>query len=429
VSADPVTRPAPATADATDATDAADAAVGPHRFRNNQRMVPASEAAWKLAEDSGMLDIRVEAVAGQNRLRDVRTGHEFVNLASCSYLGLNSHPAVVAAGVQALREERITGLAMAEFRIRLELMHRLEEELSELFGARVLPSISCGVLSAAILPLLASGHLTGGEPMVVVFDRFAHFSMNFLKPVVADEAMVLTSPHDDVQFVADVCRRHRRVAYVCEGAYSVGGLADLAGLRELQDRYGLFLYIDDSHALSTRGRYGEGYARSVFPELDDRTIVVASIAKAFGSTGGIAMLGSPGAYDFLYRSGPLGWSQGLRTAAVGTSLGSIGVHRSPELGRRQRQLARNVELFDRRLAGRELRGVGSHIKFVTVGDNDRAVRLSTELYRRGYYCSAMFFPIVARGQAGVRLMLRGDMTGEMTEEFAAVLVEALDGAG
>ncbi|MFL6129250.1 MAG: aminotransferase class I/II-fold pyridoxal phosphate-dependent enzyme [Mycobacteriales bacterium] len=406
-----------------------DTVVGPHRFRNNQRMVPASESAWRLARDSGMLDIRVEAVAGQNRLRDVRTGHEFVNLSSCSYLGLNSHPAVVAGGVAALREQGITGLAMAEFRIRLELMHRLEEELSELFGARVLPSISCGVLSAALLPLLASGHLTDSEPLVVVFDRFAHFSLSFLKPVVADEAMVLTSPHNDMQFLEDVCRQHPRVAYVCEGAYSVGGLADLAGLRALQDRYGLFLYVDDSHALSTQGRHGEGYARSVFAELDDRTIVVASIAKAFGSTGGIAMIGSPGRYDFLYRSGPLGWSQGLRTAAVGTSLGSIEVHRSVELGRRQRRLADNVRLFDRRLAGRGLRGAGSHIKFVTVGDNDAAVRLSTELYRRGYYCSAMFFPIVARGQAGVRLMLRGDMTAAMTDDFASVLLAVLDGAG
>ncbi|RYZ45003.1 MAG: 2-amino-3-ketobutyrate CoA ligase, partial [Myxococcaceae bacterium] len=34
-------------------------------------------------------------------------------------------------------------------------------------------------------------------------------------------------------------------------------------------------------------------------------------------------------YDFLYRTGPMGWSQSLRTAAIGTSMGSIKVHRSP----------------------------------------------------------------------------------------------------
>lgn len=402
------------------------AVMGPHRFRNNQRMVPAGEAAWQLAADNGMLDIRVDARNGQNRLRDVRTGHEFLNLSSCSYLGLNNHPAVVEAGIEALREEQVTGLAMAEFRIRLEAVHRLEEELSQLFGARVLPSISCGVISSAVLPLLASGHLTDSEPLVVVFDKFAHFSMNFVKPVVADESMVLTCPHNDMQFLEDICRKYPRVAYVCEGQYSTGGLADLEGIRTLQEKYGMYVYLDDSHALSTQGPNGEGYARSVFRELDDRTMVVASTAKAFGSTGGIAMIGDSGAFDFLYRAGPMGWSQGLRTAAVGTTLGSIAVHRSPELGERQRRLAENIGIFDRRMKDREVRGTGSHIKFVTVGDNERAVRLSTELYRRGYYCSAMFFPVVPRGQAGIRLMLRGDMTASMTEEFVTVLGDVLD---
>jgi 7-keto-8-aminopelargonate synthetase-like enzyme len=406
--------------------DGGDLVIGPHRYRNNQRMVPAAEAAWGLSADNGMLGIRVEATGGQNRLRDVRTGHEFMNLSSCSYLGLNSHPAVVAAGIEALREQNITGLAMAEFRIRLDVMRRLEEELSALFGCHVLPSISCGSISSAVLPLLASGHLIDGEPTVVVFDKFAHFSMNFVKPVVADEAKVITCPHNDMEFLEQVCKTYPRVAYVCEGAYSVGGLADLEGMRALQERYGLYLYIDDSHALSTQGPNGEGYARSVFTELNDRTMIVASIAKAFGSTGGIAMIGSSRKYDFLYRSGPLGWSQGLRTAAIGTTLGSIAVHRTPELGIRQRQLAQNIEIFDRRMKDRDVRGTGGHIKFVLLGDNDRAVRLATRLYQRGYYCSAMFFPIVAKGQAGVRLMLRGDMTSAMTEEFTSVLADAWD---
>ncbi|WP_103535582.1 aminotransferase class I/II-fold pyridoxal phosphate-dependent enzyme [Streptomyces sp. SM11] len=399
--------------------------TGPHRYRNNRKMVPAGEAAWGLSRKHGMLGLVVEAVDGQNRLRDIRTGHEFANLSSCSYLGLNSHPTVIEAGRAALDEERITGLSMGEFRIRLGIMERLEEELAAHFGTHVLPSVSCGVLSSAILPLLASGHLTDGEPLVVVFDRFAHFSLNFLKPVLADETLVVTCPHNDMQYLEDVCKRYPRVAYVAEGVYSTGGQADLKGIKDLQDRYGMFVYLDDSHALSAVGGRGEGYARTVFDTLGSRTIIVASIAKAFGSTGGIAMVGDRDVFDLLYRSGPLAWSQGLRTAAVGTTLGALEVHRSPELGLRQRQLARNIALFDERLRDHGLRGTGSHIKFVTVGDNDRAVALSTELYRRGYYCSAMFFPIVAQGQAGVRMMLRGDMAAELTERFATDLLDVL----
>ena len=165
----------------------------------------------------------------------------------------------------------------------------------------------------------------------------------------------------------------------------------------------------------------------MFTELDERMMIVASTAKAFGSTGAIAMMGSKRHYDFLYRSGPLGWSQSLRTAAVGTTLGSIAVHRTAELTRLQQQLADNIGTFERRFKDRtDIRGEGSHIKFVITGDNERAVRLSNELYRAGYYCSAMFFPIVAKGQAGVRVMLRGDMTTAMTEQFVTVLERLLD---
>jgi 7-keto-8-aminopelargonate synthetase-like enzyme len=398
--------------------------MGPHVHRNNQKMVPASEEAWRVAQDAKMLGIRVDASRGQNHFREVDTGHEFANLCSCSYLGLNSHPDVIEGGVDALRSEGITGLSMAEFRIRLGAMERLEQELADLFGGPVLPAVTSSALTATILPVLGSGHLTGSEPLVIAFDRFAHFSMQFVRPIVADETLVVTVPHNDMNYLEDLCRKYPRVAYVCDGVYSTGGATNLGALLELQQRYGLFLYIDDSHGLSTQGKSGEGYVRSRLPELNDRTLIIASIAKAFGSTGGIAMLGSRQHYDFLYRTGPMGWSQALRTAAIGMSLGSIKVHRSPELKRRQDQLARNIALFDEHVETAQ-RGDGLHIKVVEVGEQDKAVELSRALYRRGFYCSAVFFPIVPRGRAGIRLMLRGDLPTETVRAFIGHLKEAL----
>lgn len=401
-----------------------DLIVGPHVHRNNQKMVPASESAWRVAQDANMLGIRVELLGSQNRMREVDTGHEFANLCSCSYLGLNSHPDVLQGGIDALQRAGVTGLSMAEFRIRLGLMEELEQQLADLFGGPVLPAVTSSALTAAILPVLGSGHLTNSEPLVMVFDKFAHFSMAFVKPIVADETTVLTSPHNDMNYLEDVCRKYPRVAYVCDGVYSVGGVTNLEALLTLQEKYGLFLYIDDSHSLSTQGKNGEGYIRSRLRELNDRTLIIASIAKAFGSTGGIAMLGSRKHYDFLYRTGPMGWSQSLRTAAIGTSLGSIKVHRSPELAKRQEQLRKNIELFDSHIQTAQ-RGDGLHIKVVEVGEQDKAVKLSRELYRRGFYCSAVFFPIVPVGRAGIRLMLRGDLSTEMVQSFIDNLKEVL----
>ncbi|RKG69950.1 aminotransferase class I/II-fold pyridoxal phosphate-dependent enzyme [Corallococcus sp. CA054B] len=398
--------------------------MGPHIHRNNQKMIPASESAWAVAREANMLNIRVEAVDGQNRMREVDTGHEFANLCSCSYLGLNSHPDVLQGGIDALRRAGITGLSMAEFRIRLGIMEELEEQLADLFGGPVLPAVTSSALTAAILPVLGSGHLTDSEPLVMVFDKFAHFSMAFVKPIVADETRVLNAPHNDMNYLEDVCRKYPRVAYVCDGVYSTGGATDLQALLTLQEKYGLFLYLDDSHSLSTQGKNGEGYIRSRLREMNDRTLIIASIAKAFGSTGGLAMLGSRKHHDFLYRTGPMGWSQSLRTAAIGTSMGSIKVHRSPELAKRQEQLRRNIALFDEHIQT-EQRGDGLHIKVVEVGEQDKAVKLSRELYKRGFYCSAVFFPIVPVGKAGIRLMLRGDLPTEQVQSFIGHLKEVL----
>jgi len=399
--------------------------AGPHLWRNNAKMVPLSENAWQVAQRNNMIGIRAIAQGSQNRLRDIETNHEFVNLSSCSYLGLNSHPEVLQGSIDALRNEGITGFAMAELRIRPALMEELEHGLAQQFGGTVLPAVTCSALSAAILPLLASGHLTDGKPVVMVFDRFTHFSMAFVKPIVADESLVLTCPHNDLDELEAICKRYPRVAYICEGVYSVGGVAKLQGLLDLQARYGLFLYIDDSHSLSAQGSRGEGYARSRMSTLDERTIIVASLAKAFGSTGGIAMLPNARHFDFLYRSGPLGWSQGLRIAAIGASLGSLKVHRSDELGKRQQQLRENIAQFDRSIQTPQ-RGDAQNIRVVEVGTQERAVYLSNALYQHGFYCSAIFFPIVARDRAGIRVMLRGDLDTETLTHFIAVLQNLIE---
>jgi len=398
--------------------------MGKHLYRNNQKMVPASEKAWNFAHDNKMLRIKVRPNGSQNRLIDIETGHEFANMTSCSYLGLNTHPTVIDEGIKALKDQYISTLAIPTFRMRLDIMDELESGLSKHFGSPVIPSISCQTVSSAILPILGSGHLTNSEPLVMVFDRFSHFSLAFIKPIVGDETLVLTCPHNDMNYLEDICKKYPRVAYICDGVYSTGGSTKLKSLVELQEKYGLFLYIDDSHSLSTIGKRGEGYIRSNLKEMNDRTIIVASTAKAFGSMGGIAILGSDKHYDFLYRSGPLGWSQNLTAVNAGMAIGSLKVHKTPELYKLQHQLQENIKYFDEHINTPQ-RGDMFNIRVVEVGDNDRAVYLSKEIYKKGFYCSSIFFPIVPKGKAGIRIMLRGDLDKIKNIEFVTKLKETL----
>ena len=103
---------------------------------------------------------------------------------------------------------------------------------------------------------------------------------------------------------------------------------------------------------------------------------------------------------------------------LGASLASAALHRTPELGELQRRLRDNVELFDR-LVPTPHAGNDFAVRVIPVGEADRAIDLSVRMFERGYYCSAVFFPIVAKGEAGLRILLRADLPSELVTDFAS----------
>ncbi|WP_426752090.1 aminotransferase class I/II-fold pyridoxal phosphate-dependent enzyme [Myxococcus sp. Y35] len=396
---------------------------GKNRYRNSESMIVHGNPSFQAAKEAGLLDLVVHHTGrGTLALAD---GREFINMCSCSYLGLDSEPSVVQGAIDVLQQERTLDMSVSRLRIRLAVLDELEARLSALWRAQVIVTTTASAASAGLLPLIASGHLLpDGRRPVMVFDKSAHFSMNLIKPICADETEVLTAPHNDLGFLEDVCRRNARVAYVADGFYSMGGAAVVKDLLSLQDRYGLFLYFDDSHALSISGAAGEGFVRPLLgSELNPRTVIIASLAKGFGTAGGAVMLGPRQHADLVGRfAGPLGWSQSLAVPAIGAGLASARIHGSPELAKRQQALRANIRYFDERVPTRTA-GEDFPIKVIDVGPEEAAVERSRRLLARGFYASAVFFPIVPRGRAGLRIMLRANVSREALERLCDAVRE------
>jgi len=396
-----------------------------HQYLNVKKSAEISDVFWDVTEQAGLFDVIVKGLGG-GRHRAVETGREFLNMSSYSYLGLDTHPRLVQAAADAVLAEGALNTSTSRMRVRFTSLLDAEEAMSELFDAEVVTVASCAAAAWAALPLVASGLFTDGEPPLMVFDRNAHFCLNAMKPSVADEAELTSIRHNDLEALEALCKTHRRVAYVADGVYSTGGQAPVRELLRLQEKYGLFLFFDEAHGVSTVGEFGRGVVLGEMGEINDQTIIITSLNKGFGASGGAVFLGPRGSRRrrtvAIRNGGPIMWSQRINTAGLGAVLASVELHRTPELTELQQRLQRNIELFDRHITT-EQSGDGLPIRHVNLGDENLTVKLAEALYQEGYYTSPIFFPVIGRGKAGLRLMMRANMETADLERFCLLLAK------
>ena len=70
-----------------------------------------------------------------------------------------------------------------------------------------------------------------------------------------------------------------------------GDTAPVEDVAALQAIYpNLYAYYDDAHGFGWSGKHGRGHVLSRVP-LNDRTVIAAGFAKAFGSLGAVLIFG------------------------------------------------------------------------------------------------------------------------------------------
>ncbi len=177
------------------------------------------------------------------------------------------------------------------------------------------------------------------------------------------------------------------------------------------------------------GRLGWGYARTFFSDLNDKTIIVASLAKAFGASGGLILSGDSQKLKLIHRyGGPSNWSQSLNAAAIGSGLASIEIHRTSELNMLQEKLKNNIKLFDF-LIHTDQKSSFSPIRLIRCFESHIANDLSAFLIQHGFFISPVFFPIVPQGMAAVRITLRADLEKTALEKFCFLVKQKLSDYG
>jgi 7-keto-8-aminopelargonate synthetase-like enzyme len=369
-------------------------------FFSRGRKVQTTDRLLQEIQRCGLIMQRAGSADGAEWVVD---GAALRNFASCSYMGLEQHPDLLAGGEAALRKYG-SNFSISRAYLQCPLYDALEDALSRAMDRYVVVAPSTTLAHLSALPVLI------GDRDLVLIDQFAHASVHMATDLIDDVPIeIVRHSRLDVleQKLIEAGDRFERVWYLCDGLYSMlGDFAPFAGLRDLLDRYpALHLYVDDAHAMSWTGLHGRGAALTHLAAAD-RMVVAVSLSKAFGATGGALALPTAELRDRVRRcGGPMVFSGPIPPAGLGSALASAELHLRPEYADMQ------AELHDRiRFARSQLSEAGvamatndpSPIFVIHYDSATAAVATVSALRKSGFYCCVSTFPAVPMNKPSLR---------------------------
>ena len=327
-----------------------------------------------------------------------------VDLASNDYLGLSQHPAVIDAGVQALRTWGAGSTGSRLVTGDTELHRQLETALAGFVGTAAALVFSSGYTAnlGAVVALSGPGSL-------VVSDTRSHASL--VDACRLSRARVVVTPHRDVGAVASAlaARDEERAVVVTDSVFSAdGALAPLPELYAVCRSHRAVLLVDEAHGLGVRGPGGRGLAHEAGLAGAPDVVITATLSKALGSQGGVVLGPGPVREHLIDAARPFIFDTGLAPAAVGAALAALGVLVA-EPCRSEAVLRHSATLA-------EICGVstvpGSAVVSVVLGDPQAAVAAATACLDAGVRVGCFRPPSVPAGTSRLRLTARASLTDD-----------------
>jgi len=373
-----------------------------------------------------------EVVARNGKQLTLADGSTCIEFVSCSYLGLESHPALILAAQVAL--ERI-GVHLSSSRGAMSpvYLRQLEQLLGEIYaGCSVTVFSSTSNAHLGVLPLLGSGGMDGyptreGGVMWLV-DRTAHASMQVLRGVLAQFGPVRRVDVNDSEALQEAlghCDRERQTpVLLIDGVGSMSGLLPVAALAERLRGHNGYLYVDDAHGISITGRYGAGYAfENLGHRLPGNTLIAGSLSKAFGGAGGFIVL-KPAANAGQLRAlaNPLVFGHSIPVPLQAANVAAAQVHLSSEIQSLQQALWGNLRRLDERVEQNMMNsGLRAPIRGALF-DNERQGTLAASALRAsGLVVFPVFYPIIESGRAMLRCAVSAAHSPEQIDCLARKL--------
>lgn len=343
-------------------------------------------------------------------------GKKAIMLASNNYLGLANHPRVKAAAAKAL-EKYGYGMASVRFICGTQPIHReLEEKIASFLGMEdaILHS-SCFAANEAFFTGLVASDMGEKEYRDVIYsDQLNHASIIDgirLSRIAVKTTDLRAYKHNDIEQCAqwlqeDESANYRIKIIATDGVFSMeGDTAPLPKLVDLATKHGALLFVDESHSTGVLGKTGRGTPeeQGVHGKID---VISGTFGKALGGACGGFIAGRTCLVDYLrQKSRPYTFSNTLPPAVAAASLEAVKL--LEEDNSLVDKLHANTEYFRKEIvaAGFTILPGNHPIVPVMLGEASTAMDMSQELLELGVYVRGLWYPVVPKGEARLRVQI------------------------
>ena len=334
-----------------------------------------------------------------------------VNFCANNYLGLSTHPELIAAAKESYDHWGF-GLSSVRFICGTQQIHKdLEAKISRFVGMddAILYS-SCFDANGGLFETLL------GKEDAVISDELNHASI--IDGVRLCKAMRYRYKNNNMedlraQLVAAREAGAKKILIATDGVFSMDGyIANLQGICDLADEFDALVMVDDSHAVGFMGDHGRGTPE--FCGVMDRVdIITGTFGKALGgASGGYTAARQPIVDLLRQRSRPYLFSNTVAPAICAATIRTIELlEESTALRDKVHANARYFRSEMEKL-GFDLLPGEHPIVPVMLYDPKVAHEFARRMLEKGVYVVAFCYPVVPKGKDRIRTQISAGHTKE-----------------